>query len=186
MTNEERNRIGHLWVGLAQMYGKDIAPAALAVMLKAIDDIPALAIEKALNDWVRTSKLGRYPFPADIRDLAMPAADPRVLAIATVGRIKEAIDMFGWPQPSKARAFIGDTGWRYVERCGGWQAVCEKPELNIHEPNVTAQMRDSIEADIKLKRAGFDMDKPLIEQSKSQGLESASDILKRIAPKKEE
>lgn len=187
MTKEERIIVGGRWLSLAQMHGRDISAAGLTEMLNAVMDLPGDRLMAAMDQWVKNSLFPRHPTPAELRLTIEPLLNPRDLAVATIGRIKEAVRMFGWPKPTAAREFIGDAGWLFVERAGGWQAVCESPDLNLNDTGVVAQLRDSIESDIKLERSGVDMSRPLIEQMKERrGLESASEIVKRLVPKKEE
>lgn len=181
------NKIALMLIDMASFYSYEMEKRQLEMYVDVLSKFPEQAVLDAGRAYVLNPKNSKFPIPPhSIMVHFFPETDPRSLAIATVGRIKEAINLFGWPKPNDARTYIGDQGWRYIERCGGWQSVCEKPELNINEPNVHAQMRDAIEADIKLDRSGFDMDKPLIEQSKQKpGLENASEIITRLLPKNE-
>ena len=168
----------------AAFYDAQMNEIKLRLYADALKGISMEDIRRAQIAYREEKGRRMMPMPADIKAFLNKEMDPRALAIATVGKIKEAISKFGWPQPTKAREHIGEDGWRVIERYGGWQAVCEKPELNIHEPNVTAQMRDAIEADLKLGRAGYDLDKPLIEQGGQKSSElGPADFTKLIKPK---
>lgn len=56
-----------------------------------------------------------------------------------VGLIYEAIEIHGYPSPEKARAHIGEIGWRAVVSCGGWLSICGTPSEN--DSTLRAQLR---------------------------------------------
>ena len=41
---------------------------------------------------------------------------------------------------------LGPTGWQFVERVGGWQAICNQAEDNDMAPTLKAQWRNAIKA----------------------------------------
>jgi hypothetical protein len=161
------NSIARMLIDMAKFYNYDLDKRQLELYVDVLGKFDPEMVLRAGREYVTNLKNNKFPMPPhSIMAPYVRDADPRSLAIATVGRIKEAIARYGWPKPDQARDHIGEAGWQHIERCGGWQAICEKPELNIHEANVHAQMRDAIEADIKLGNAGFDLSRPAIEQSR--------------------
>jgi hypothetical protein len=156
MTQQERIRIGELWMGLAQMYGKEIPRPALSIMLNAVADLDAVKIEKALNDWAMTSKLSRHPLPADIREIIQPTMDPSHEAQECVSLIFESIRQFGWADPLGAKEHMGELAWGIVVSHGGWTNLCQNLGTEISESTFRAQARDLAIARITSGRRGLD------------------------------
>ncbi len=167
-----RISIGELWIGLAQMYGKDISKPSMSIMLNAISDLDSRAVEKVLNEWAKTSKLGRHPFPAEIREKINPQLNSKDLARDTSMRVVQAVQKFGYTQPEEAETFIGPAGWVAVKRWGGWKYICEGLGVTLDVTTFAAQLRDLLESQVNLERSGVDLNKPAIEQSKKEELDN--------------
>lgn len=165
MTQQERIKIGELWIGLANMYGKEITKKALSIMLSSVSDLDPDVVIVALEEWPMKSKLGRHPFPVEIREAVAPKAETKDLAITTAARIKDAIGRFGWCNEEQAKSFIGNDSWIFVERWGGWSYLCQNLGVTIPETTFLAQCRDIITADLNLGRLGFDSQRPALDQS---------------------
>lgn len=181
MNTQQRNLIGERWIGLAQMYGKEVTKSALTIMLTSIEDLDPAKVLQALDKWAVNSKLARHPFPAELRELINPKVENRDLAIETTQRIRQAVSKFGWPNPDQARAFIGEEGWVAVSRMGGWQWLCQNLGVEIPEHAFIAQTRDALNSRLNLESAGIDTSKPAIEQAKNSG--SFADLIKGIGIK---
>lgn len=178
MKPEERRIVGKCWLNLAQMYGKEIPQQTLTMMLDAVQDLDTQKMLDAFPRWASTSKLGRYPYPVELRELVEPTADNRDMARETSLRIKQAVTKFGYVNQRDARLFIGEEGWIVVERFGGWVHLCQNLGTEIPEHAFLAQCRDALESQLKLKGAGFDIAQPVIEQAKTQG--RISSVVKQL------
>lgn len=194
MTEHERKHIAKIWHGLAQMYGREIHTTALGMMLNAVDDLNFHEIEKALNDWARESKLGRHPFPAEVREKLKPTLNVKDVAREDAMRIVQAVSKFGYMRGSDAKTFVGERGWVAVERWGGWGYVCSSLGVTIELNAFVAQTRDMLESHATLQNQGHDLDQPVqvqggnfttMIQSSKKGLESTSDILQKLINKGE-
>lgn len=165
MNPSDRSRVGEQWMALGLLYdGREIPRPALKLMLDAISDLEADRVLQAFREWVNDKKSTRYPTPGQLRALVRPSPDPRSMAIATSLRVREAISKFGWCNARSAREYVGESGWKFVERFGGWLHLCENLGVNLNENTFLAQARDAIESDISLNKIGFDTDQPLLEQ----------------------
>lgn len=154
MNREERVRVGETWLGLAQMYGREIPRAALTLMLNAVDDLDADAILVAFETWAKTSKQNRHPLPADLREIVSPVVDDDTLARDAASRIVQAISKFGWCNSQAAKEFIGELGWHVVGRNGGWSYICENFGLGLDPGVFQAQARELAKSQSMLAKAG--------------------------------
>jgi len=57
-----------------------------------------------------------------------------------ISRIVYAIAKIGYVNPDRARVYVGELGWKIVERRGGWEAICGIEEKDL--TSFTAQCRD--------------------------------------------
>lgn len=190
MNQRERVMIGELWISLSQVYGKDISKSAIGLMLSAVEDLPFAAVESVMRDWVRTTKLGRHPNPAEIREKISPPVDQRSQAIEAATRVIASVSKFGWNNGREARAYIGELGWRAVERIGGWPYLCSNLGVGLSITTVQAQVRDLCESTLKLGDAGVH-DQPIglpepKRRDNQQSLTSANNIVKDLMTTKKE
>lgn len=93
------------------------------------------SLMKSIKRWPTVeeieSAMGILPMtPLSIEDIARDA----------VSRIWEAISDFGWNNPRAAKEYIGELGWKVVERHGGWARVTDVEE--DQRGILTAQWRD--------------------------------------------
>ncbi|MBL0233214.1 MAG: hypothetical protein IPQ08_06075 [Chitinophagaceae bacterium] len=90
MTEKERIKVGEYWLGLAMMYGKELPKTSLKIMLDSINDLNADDILIALDEWVRISKVGRHPYPPEIRLAVKKELSPESKALEVATRIRSA------------------------------------------------------------------------------------------------
>lgn len=64
-----------------------------------------------------------------------------------VGLIYEAVNLYGYPSPQKAREHIGEIGWRAVLTCGGWLNICNTPA--DQDATLRAQLRMAAQSAIR-------------------------------------
>lgn len=64
-----------------------------------------------------------------------------------VGLIYEAVDLYGYPSPQKAREHIGEVGWRAILTCGGWLNICNTPASD--DSTLRAQLRMAAQSAIR-------------------------------------
>lgn len=134
-----------LLVGLAEVYGTTLSDQRLQLYADLLSDIPFPVLTEAARAIMRDPNIRQFPLPAQIREKAMPGANPEHEAIEAVNRIVEAMNRFGWPDPTGARAFIGELGWMVVERSGGWSLLCEGVTMD-QLPSYRAQWRELAKA----------------------------------------
>lgn len=68
---------------------------------------------------------------------------------------------------------LGDLGWQFVERLGGWQAICNQAESNDQAPTLKAQWRNAIKAMLQAP--------PMIKDERSQLPENVQEEIRRLS-----
>lgn len=136
-------------IGLAEVFGLELSETRLALYAEALADLPEVEVRRAIVLMLRDPTLKRFPTPAEIRERITPTGNPDHDAIEAANRIVEALSKFGGCnadlEAPKARAFIGELGWKVVEREGGWSRLVEDvttPQL----PTIKAQWRELAKA----------------------------------------
>lgn len=143
MTNEEKKLIKQAIVLNAQYYGLELRPQIVAIFAQELEDLPAQAILDAYKAYRRDPANRTNPLPAKIREMIKPQASEKQIAQEIAMRCFGAIRKYGWTKPQQAREYIGELGWRLIERRGGWQAHCEST-MEREIPTLTAQFREAL------------------------------------------
>lgn len=187
MNAAELRSLKKLIITVADYYGRDIKPEVVTMMAEDLKDLPFWKVHAAYSSYRTKDKQMRFPMPSTIRELICPSAEPRALAIEAATRAIAAVSKFGWPAPHEAREYIGELGWRAVERIGGWVYLCENLGVTLQVTTLQAQIRDACEATIKLGDAGVH-DQPIglpDAKTKQVGLTSSADVIDGLLPKGE-
>ncbi len=177
------NPIAKMLIDMAKFYSYELEQRQLELYVEVMQKFPAELVYRAGREYVEDLKNTKFPIPPHsiLKNYLPQEAGAKDLARITALRIREAVTKFGWPNPTEAHTFIGDAGWRVVERFGGWKYLCENLGLELNETTFIAQARDAVESDINLGKAGFDIERPVLEQAKDRGqLSSSADILKSL------
>jgi hypothetical protein len=189
LTDAERKQVKVLWLQLSAYYQYPLKEEVFEMYVQDVEDLSFDEIKVAMEKYRRNGKNNRVPLPGSIRALARPELDPDTQAREAAARVIQAISKFGYTNPTEARAWIGELGWRAVQRFGGWQYLCENTGVELSVTTLMAQVRDIASTTIKLGEAGI-YDQPLglpEPEKKKLGLQSASDVLKQLPfGKKEE
>lgn len=184
MNQDWRAKIGSAWARIAEMTGRPLSRGAVSLMLDSVSELPPEKVFGALETWLKENKQLRYPLPAEIRDMCgVGKISIDAEARESASRICSAIRNFGYTNAERAKEYIGDLGWRVVERNGGWTTLCESvmdDQIGIFQ----AQARDLARA--TLERAQYGMidappSLPKIEnKNKSTELLSVGEILSGV------
>lgn len=180
MNQEMRIKVGELWLATALTFGKEIPRPALTMMLDSISDLDPEKVLDGFRKWMRESKIGRYPFPSEVRELVEGKVSSRDLAIAMARKIDKAVSKFGlyWPMGEMVAgsiyflgggryhwtfkdaviAELGPVGWHTICSRGGWAHVRNSAN-EMEEGTFFAQMRDQIESSYNLQKQGVDITK---------------------------
>lgn len=179
MTPQEVAKLKLLIIGTSKYYGQQVQDDVLALYVEDLEDLPFELVVQAFKDVRRDPKTTRFPLPALIRDRIAPANTDENDAQAAVNRVIEAVSRFGWSNPDRAEAFIGELGWRVVRSDGGWRQVCEA--LTSENLNTSrAQWRTLALALIRRSRMGTLDTAPALPGKTTEALRALPLVLKTI------
>lgn len=181
MSPQERQSLKVLWVKLSAYYQFPLRDEVLEMYVEDLEGLPAELIGAAMQEYRRNPKNTRVPLPAQIRALCEPQVDDDSLAREAASRIVSAVRTIGYPSPGSAREYIGELGWKVVERNGGWMSLCQ----NLMEDQIgtfQAQARDLAKAQIQFARAGRLDEAPALP---SPNAERMSELISTLAERKQ-
>ena len=150
----------------AALYDAQMNEMKLALYAQLLKDVPIRECARAFHHFANEKGRRFLPMPADILDFLDPKRDPKIEAREAASRVIEAISKFGYPSPEKAKAYIGELGWRLVERFGGWQTLCEQTGVDMNVNTLLAQMRDVGEAMSTRYEKGYGDEAPSLTENK--------------------
>lgn len=168
---------------LAEYFQTTLTPTQLAMYAEDLEDLALEDIGAAIKRIRQNPQIARFPLPAAIRQEIVGSARDEALEAAS--RIVQAMEKYGYTNPEKARAFIGELGWRVVEREGGWQSLCQRTSSD-DLPILKAQWRELAAASIRRVGIGLDNQAPrLTRGDRKPELTSIAAMLPTIAKGKD-
>lgn len=155
----------------AQYYGRDLQPSTVAAMADDLIEIsPQNAIE-AYVAWRKDSRHRAMPTPSDIiATVRGSPASPEAIGREVASRVVHAVSAFGWCNGKEAMAYVGDAGWRAVQRMGGWKYLCENLGTELSVLTFQAQCRDLVASHVEFASKGISIDSPPEIESRRGGL----------------
>lgn len=188
LTNQERNTLGIKLTEIAVGYGKEFPKEQAKIYINALVNYLPNTLENyllALNRYISDQKNKFFPTPFQLRNYLENKPSIDTLANETASRIRSAITKFGWPNPEGAKEYIGDLGWKIVERNGGWLSLCENHGLVLNPQTFHAQSRDLAKSMIESAELGI-FDQPIkIPEPRKEDLTSIGNILKPLLENKQ-
>lgn len=163
MNQNERNQLGLTLNALCNYYSRPANPQTIAMMVDDLSDFSLGEVMNSIKVYRRNPKNRVFPLPAQLIEIIRPQENTRNEAVEAAARIVEAVSKFGYSNPSEAKMFVGDLGWRVVERNGGWLYVCENLGVNLNVNSFQAQARDLAMATIERKNQGLDEQAPQLK-----------------------
>lgn len=95
-----------------------------------------------------------YPSLKQILDkINGPTIDTKTLGVDLAGEIINCIRQFGRYQVKEVYKHLGEEGARVIERCGGWDAICNTNENQLD--TLRSQLRDACMSAIVLHHPKF-------------------------------
>lgn len=162
----------------ASYFGVTMKPDVLAMYVEDLQDLSPDKVLEAYKTYRRDPRNKTNPLPSAIRSLVQPKANARDQAQEIAHRCFGAIKKFGYTKPEQARGYIGELGWRLIERRGGWYNHCAYTQES-EIPILTAQFRDSLTSYVEQGSVSDDL------YFANSGLIGNSEIGKLIEPSKE-
>lgn len=127
----------------ASYYQRPISDDVARMYAGDVSDLPDADVLRALSVLRREPKRRSCPLPAEVRVQVgrMTAGAGPAAAEQIAARITGAVSKFGYNNGSKARAYMGETGWRACEELGGYVALCQRLQAD-EMPTFYAQARE--------------------------------------------
>jgi hypothetical protein len=165
---------------LAKLCGMELDKTILNLYDEALSPLGYERICSAINHVIIRRK-SRDPFPSiqEIRSIIVPEKKPDHEAVEAAARIIQAVSKFGWCNGFQARQFIGELGWRLVERFGGWTQLCE----SMTRDNVAAlqaQFRNLAKAQIERAAMGLDDIAPTLDRIRHDAITTSESVGKLL------
>lgn len=160
VNNQEKKDLAKEWAITAKFYDKEFTYDMMQIMVEDVSHLTFDETKKALSTFRKESKNKTWPRPADIISICAPQMSKETIANEAASRIRAAISKFGWCNGLEAQKFIGDLGWKIVERAGGWAYICENHGLDLNPLTFHAQARDLAKSMIESKEHGV-FDQPV-------------------------
>lgn len=185
LTQNERDQLGLKITEVAFLYSYDLpkhnAIKFIDILIKYIPDTFDRYM-MAIDKYVQEPKNKIFPSPMNLKNYLSDELSDDAKANEIASRIRLAISNYGWSEPNKAKSFLGDAGWRVVDRFGGWQYLCENLGVTINTTAFYAQARESAKSIIEANYKGI-LDKPIYLENKKQ-LNQLTSIIKEIPKSK--
>lgn len=146
-----KSKFASLLAGLGEAFGKEITPFVAEAYHRALSPLGEETITKAF--YAAVERCRRFPTIVELKELVGISSDPlsgEDMARDAVARIGESVRRFGYCNPDRAKDYIGELGWRLVERLGGWEAVCNQRS----EKDLTVLLAQARELGKVLLKAG--------------------------------
>jgi hypothetical protein len=171
--SEIEKKITTAVVMTAKNAGKPLDDFGLDIYVECLMPLPLDRVLVCLRDGFKTGKL---PTIQDIENFATARPNETDSVQEAVARICSSISRFGSPNSDRAREFIGELGWQIVERFGGWQLVCDVPDMQAL--NVLRAQMIKLGASVWNRAKLGIQSAPELPTPERYGLTSAGDLMK--------
>jgi len=141
-TSDQRKHFSKFLAITAKLYDKTLDFDVCQMIVDDLVDLDYDSCMDALLRFRKDQKNKTWPRAADIRNLVSPTLDSDTKGKLAASRVIESVSKFGYTNPEEAKNYIGELGWKAVQRFGGWQYICENLGLSIQISTFQAQIRD--------------------------------------------
>lgn len=181
MNAEKLRELKKLLIGLGQYRQMDMTGLPLDAYAEDLIDLELEKIGYAIKA-IRTT-IDYKPFAALVGLIRQKVlGNEKDEALEAANRILQAMSNFGWTNPEAAREFIGELGWRVVQREGGWLALCERT-INDDLPILKAQWRELAAATMRREQSGI-TDAPALPSPQNESVKlihsMASNLVRKL------
>lgn len=125
--NDDFKARQRFWLWVAEYYGHQFTENQLVMFSEDVLECSPMELKRAFIAYRRdpSNTYSGMPRPAILINYISPQISHRALADDASSRIFQAIKDYGYLNSLNAQKFIGELGWKVVEREGGWHKVCE-------------------------------------------------------------
>ncbi len=181
------NTISKMLIEMARFYSYELGERQLEMYVDVLSQFPEDQVLNAGRSYVRDIKNKTFPMPPHsiLKDSLPKEASNDALAKEAAARLIESVRKFGYNRRQDAREYIGELGWRAVERFGGWHGICMDLGVGMSVDTFYAQVRELCKSTLELEAAGISNQPIGLDTGKTRGgqLESSGEIIKRIGVK---
>lgn len=177
------------------IFGVTQSPSAVLYQASLLEDLNFEQTVKALDSFMKTTKVARPPLPSQIISIVQPEADKRELAVIVARSIDRAIAKYGynwswgervngetyflgsgkyhWTFKEAVIAELGEIAWHVICSRGGWEQIRNSAN-EMAEGQFIAQLREHVEAAYSLQSQGIDI--TAIDMPKKESIENTNVI----------
>lgn len=125
MNAEEKREIRRQ-IGIASTYYRaNINSDTIELYMKILEKYSFKQIMFAITTYAQNPK-SRFMFlAADLIEIIDPQPTDDSLSREIAAKISSAVTKFGWCNSEEAKNYIGEIGWRVIEKRGGWAHICQ-------------------------------------------------------------
>jgi hypothetical protein len=164
-VSEDLQKIKALIAITSAYYAQPIQNEVVQMYAEDLVDLGFERVKAALLELRRDPNITRFPLPAKIRAKLNPSVDDKQVALDLAKRITAAVVRHGYTWTWKGgfaphetfeaavKAELGELAWEMIRRRGGWQKFHDE-FFESNEGIFTAQLRDHIEAVMRMAKAG--------------------------------
>ncbi len=178
LTNSEKTEVAKLYASTCKAFDKILDADVLRMQVEDLCDLEYLKIIQAFEIYRKDSRNITWPRANRIRDLINRKQSNESLANECASRIRSAVTKFGWPNEDLAKAYVGELGWKIVERSGGWMFICQNLGVELNLLTFHAQARDLAKSMLESNTAGnFDQPIALPSSKEKEQLTQVQNLL---------
>lgn len=127
MNKTDLTQFAKLWAGMAEMYGKSVSDAVIAMAFAALSRFDLADIRRAINAHVADPVRGQFlAKPADL--ILHIDGDPESRSLQSWTKVEQAIGRVG---PHQSVVFDEPAVMSAIEDMGGWIALCGLTEQEV-------------------------------------------------------
>ena len=147
MNAQQKLDIKKRIVNAATYYTKPMNSEVVEMYMNVLSGFEFGELCDAINKYAMK---GKFMFTvADLIAIMRPEPDDEAVAREVASKITKAITKFGWSNSHDAREFVGELGWKVVERKGGWNYICQNHGHILDSTTFEAQARELVKTEIK-------------------------------------
>jgi hypothetical protein len=164
------------WLVVGEYYGHQFTEGQLRMYAEDVLDFDLQDLQRAFVAYRRINAKAFLPRPGELIQCLDHGPSLLSQAVEASGRIVQALGRI--PDPVEARAFIGELGWKVVERDGGW-ARLRQNTMEADKGRNKAQWREMALAIAERAQFGLMDTPPSLPGPKTNRL---SDLIKTAFP----